>query len=61
MEKLITIQKRENLNTVRSIGDKGNGGAYHEYEILSEIPSIPDGMYETIKTPIYSKTSQEKN
>ena len=52
MEKLITIQKRENLNTVRSIGDKGNGGAYHEYEILSEIPSIPDGMYETIKTPI---------
>ena len=35
MEKLSTIQKRENLNTV-FVGDKkGNGGANHLYSIAS--------------------------
>lgn len=33
MEKLSTIQKRENLNTVFAIDEKGNGGANHCYEI----------------------------
>lgn len=33
MEKLSTIQKRENLNTVFVVDEKGNGGAYHEYSI----------------------------
>ena len=33
MEKLSTIQKRENLNEVCPVGEKGNGGAYHHYEI----------------------------
>lgn len=31
--KLSTIQKRENLNTVSRVGEKGPGGAYHEYVI----------------------------
>ena len=31
--KLSTIQKREKLNDVYAIGEKGNGGAYHEYAI----------------------------
>jgi hypothetical protein len=33
MEKLSTIQKRENLNTVFVTDEKGNGGAHHHYEI----------------------------
>lgn len=35
MEKLSTIQKRENLNEVYRIGEKGPGGAYHEYMIVA--------------------------
>ena len=33
MEKLSTIQKRENLNSVCRIGEPGPGGAYHDYLI----------------------------
>ena len=33
MEKLSTIQKRENLNTVFAVDGKGNGGANHHYTI----------------------------
>lgn len=33
MIKLLTIQKRENLNTVNVLGEKGNGGAFHNYSI----------------------------
>lgn len=35
MEKLITIQKREKLNEVHRIGEKGPGGAYHDYAIVN--------------------------
>ena len=31
--KLSTIQKREKLNTIKRVGGKGPGGAYHEYRI----------------------------
>lgn len=33
MEKLSTIQKRENLNYVYRVGEPGPGGAYHDYDI----------------------------
>lgn len=33
MEKLSTIQKRENLNVVYRTGEPGPGGAYHDYDI----------------------------
>lgn len=33
MKKLSTIQKRENLNMVFAVDEKGNGGAYHHYVI----------------------------
>lgn len=33
MERLSTIQKRENLNTVFVTDEKGNGGAHHNYVI----------------------------
>lgn len=32
---LQTIQKREKLNTVIIKDEKGNGGAFHKYEIIS--------------------------
>lgn len=31
--KLSTIQKRENLNTVFVVDEKGNGGANHHYQV----------------------------
>lgn len=34
MEKLSTIQKRENLNTVYRGTEKGPGAGYHDYEIV---------------------------
>lgn len=34
MEQLLTIQKREKLNEVYRIGEKGPGGAYHDYAII---------------------------
>ena len=34
MEKLSTIQKRNNLNEVYRDGDKGPGGAYHDYVVV---------------------------
>ena len=33
MEKLITIQKRNNLNAIYRTGEPGPGGAYHDYDI----------------------------
>ena len=35
MEKITTIQKREKLNEVYAVDAKGNGGAYHRYEIIA--------------------------
>lgn len=34
MKKLVTIQKREKLNDVYAVDEKGNGGANHEYHIV---------------------------
>lgn len=33
MDKLSTIQKRENLNAIYRTGEPGPGGAYHDYDI----------------------------
>lgn len=41
-KKLKTIQKRENLNEVFRIGEKGNGGAYHNYKITTEWGTLVD-------------------
>lgn len=35
MKKLSTIQKREKLNDVYSVDEKGPGGANHEYVVVS--------------------------
>ena len=42
MEKLNTIQKRNNLNTVYRDGEAGPGGAYHDYVV-----SFGDGLPES--------------
>lgn len=34
MEKLSTIQKRNNLNEIHRVGEPGPGGAYHNYQII---------------------------
>lgn len=33
MKKLVTIQKREKLNEVYAVDEKGNGGANHVYDV----------------------------
>jgi len=40
MEKLSTIQKRNNLNEVYRIGNPGPGGAYHDYHIVPADESV---------------------
>ena len=35
-EKLVTIQKREKLNDVYAVDEKGNGNAHHRYIICKE-------------------------
>ena len=42
MEKLNTIQKRNNLNTVYRAGEIGPGGAYHDY-VVSFGNGLPEG------------------
>ena len=43
---LVTIQKRNNLNTVVAIGESGNGGANHVYQIakVEEDPEWPQAV-----------------
>ena len=41
MEKLSTIQKRENLNTIYRDNEPGPGGAYHNY-VVSFGPDYPE-------------------
>lgn len=47
MEKLSTIQKRENLNDVYVVDEKGNGGANHSYSISSV--GEPSVVYDVIQ------------
>ena len=41
MRDLITIQKREKLNIVRAVDEKGNGNANHVYQI--DLQAVEDG------------------
>ncbi len=41
---LQTIQKREKLNTVIIKDEKGNGGAFHKYEIISNKDSKEENL-----------------
>lgn len=48
METISTIQKREILNLVFAVDEKGNGGANHCYEIMAA-NTIPDNILATIQ------------
>lgn len=43
MQKLYTIQTRENLNDIYRMGEPGPGGAYHDYDIydVADLPVLP--------------------
>lgn len=49
MEKLSTIQKRENLNEVWPCGEIGPGGAYHHYVIFHGLDPERDETRTDIK------------
>ena len=56
MEKLSTIQKRNNLNAIYRTGEQGPGGAYHDYDIYPancdpETTEIPLACIEFQKGP----------
>ena len=52
MNKLSTIQKRKNLNSVLRIGDPGPGGAYHDYVIEdAEDTNLENGMVKFQRGP----------
>lgn len=56
MEKLSTIQKRENLNNIYRMGEPGPGGAYHNYDIYEsyyspETQEVPMACIEFQKGP----------
>lgn len=46
MEILSTIQKRNKLNTIVTLDEKGNGNAYHEYQVI--FGDIITGRAETV-------------
>lgn len=48
MEKLNTIQKREKLNDVYSLDEKGSGGAHHKYLICEEGGNEHEGVFAEI-------------
>ena len=49
MEKLSTIQKRDNLNTVFRNGEHGPGGAYHHYIVYHGLDPERDEARTDIK------------
>lgn len=65
VRKLNTIQKREKLNNVYSIDDKGNGGANHKYVIVSnEKVNENDKYYDSeylVETIIQFQNGARKN
>lgn len=60
MEKLSTIQKRENLNVVYPYGEPGPGGAYHDYDIY---PANRKTLFGNVvkKCIQCSRTSEKRN
>jgi hypothetical protein len=49
---LCTIQKRNKLNKVFAVDDKGPGEAYHAYDVILE---MPDGNVNRVETIVFQK------
>lgn len=56
MRKLSTIQKREKLNDVYAVDEKGNGGANHLYVIEAELSQNLSG-----EVPVFKQEIQFQN
>jgi len=50
MKKLSTIQKREKLNEVYAVDERGNGDANHEYKIVKECDFVEESKNTVIAT-----------
>ena len=59
MEKLSTVQRRNNLNEVYRCGDVGPGGAYHEYLIRS--PEQSESTGDLVNTKIKFQKGARKD
>lgn len=59
MQKLSTIQKRENLNVVYKDGAPGPGGAYHDYAVFRSGPL--DGESEPLALVLFQKGSRKES
>lgn len=55
MSELSTIQKREKLNEVYAVDEKGSGGAHHEYLIVSY-----KGLKKAVETKIQFQKGARK-
>lgn len=49
MEKLSTIQKRNNLNEVFRVGDVGPGGAHHDYLVVLNGTGAGDSLAKAVE------------
>lgn len=58
MQKLSTIQKRENLNAVYKDGAPGPGGAYHDYAVFRSGPL--DGESEPLALVLFQKGEPQR-
>lgn len=59
MEKLSTIQKRKKLNDVYAVGEKGNGGANHIYDIKWDVNN--NGYISTSRITFQDGPRKEKD
>lgn len=63
MKKLSTIQKREKLNEVYAVDERGNGGANHEYIISYELFPVgePKETHEIVNIQFQQGARKEEN
>lgn len=62
MKELSTIQKREKLNNIYAMDEKGNGGANHKYDILNAEWNKEHGGNEVLLTIQFQNGARkEKN
>lgn len=63
MERISTIQKREKLNEVYAVDEKGNGGANHKYVISYEVFPVgkPKETHEIATIQLQNGARKEEN
>lgn len=61
MERLNTIQKREKLNEVYAVDEKGNGGANHEYHIVIRDTEEKEFAHDVVVIQFQNGARKEKD